>query len=319
MVEHTDYIWMDGKLVSWKDATVHVTSHSIHYGTSLFEGINFYICKDGRSAIFRLNSHVRRLFRSAGILGFIEIPFSWLEIEEAIIKTVKVNKLKEGYIRPVVIVGAGGIGPLPHGNPVHVAIFIKEPLMGYFGKNAVEKGISVKISSWRRDNRVMPFDAKAGGNYINSALVKWEAKKNGFDEGIVLDNKNHIDEGSAANIFIAREGKLITPPPEMPILKGITRATVITLAKDELYLDVEETPFNAEDFYEADEAFFCGTAAEITPIREVGEYRIGKVCPGPVTGKLQELYFKVTRGKISRYERWLTYVDFQEKKEENLA
>ncbi len=314
MVKQTDFIWMDGNLVPWKEANVHVTAHSIHYGTSIFEGMNFYGCKNGRSAIFRLNSHIRRLFKSAGILGFIKIPFSLQEIEQAVIETVKANKLKEGYIRPVVIVGEGGIGPFPHGNPVHVAIIIKEPLMGYFGQNAVEKGISVKVSSWQRDNRVMPFAAKVGGNYVNSALVKLEAKKDGFDEAIVLDNKNHIDEGSAANIFIVRDGKLVTPSLAMPILKGITRDTVITLAQDELYLGVEETPFGLEDFYEADEAFFCGTAAEITPIREVGEHYIGKVCPGSITKKLQQLYSKVVRGELARYERWLTYVDFQEEK-----
>lgn len=312
MAKTTDFIWMDGKLLPWKEANVHVTSHSIHYGDSLFEGIYFYQCKDGRSAIFKLEQHVRRLFKSASILGFIEIPFSIPQIQEAIIETVRINKLKEGYIRPIVIVGEGGIGPLPSGNPVHAAIIIKEPLMGYFGKDAVQKGISVMISSWKRDNRVMPFASKAGGNYVNSALVKFEAKKNGFDEGIVLDVRGHVDEGSAANIFIVREGKLVTPPAEMPILKGITRDTVLTFAQDALYMKTEETPFGIEDLYEAEEAFFCGTAAEISPIRIVDEHPVGEVCPGPITKRLQELYFKTVRGEIPKYQRWLTYVDFGE-------
>ncbi len=311
MGKTTDFIWMDGRFLPWAEANVHVMTHSIHYGTGIFEGINCYECKDGRSAIFKLEQHVRRLFKSASILGFIEIPFSLLEIKEAIIEIVKKNNIKEGYIRPIVIVGAGGIGPLPHGNPVHVAIAVMEPIIGYFGKDAIEKGVSVTVSSWRRDNRVMPFAAKAAGNYINSALVKLEAKKNGFDEGIVLDTRGHIDEGSAANIFIIRDGKLVTPPLSMPILKGITRDTVITLAQNELHLEVKETLFGPEDMYESDEAFFCGTAAEISPIRNIEERFIGKVCPGPITKKLQELYSGTVRGKIPKYKRWLTYVDFQ--------
>lgn len=308
MDKHTEKIWMDGHIVPWEDANVHVTAHSIHYGTALFEGINFYECKDGRSAIFRLNSHVHRLFRSAEILGFIKIPFLKNEIEEAIVETVKANGLKEGYIRPLVIIGAGSIGPLPMGNPVHLALIIYERLTGYFGKNAIEKGVSVKFSKWRRDERIMPFHAKAAGNYLNSALAKLEAKSSGFDEAIVLSGGGHLAEGSAANIFVIKDGILMTPHWKLPILGGITKDTVITLGLNELALKVEETFLNTESLYEADEVFFTGTSAEITPIRDIEEHLIGKECPGPITKKLQQLYFKVVRGELPRYNFWLTYI-----------
>ncbi len=307
MNRHTPYIWMDGKILPWENATVHVMSHSVQYGTALFEGINFYQCGDGRSAIFRLGDHVRRLFRSAEIIGFINIPFSQPEIEQAIIEIVRANNLKAGYIRPTVIIGAGGIGPLPKGNPVHLAFAIFEPITGYFGKDT-EKGISVHISKWRRDNRVMPFAAKVAANYINSALAKNEAKKLGFDEAIVLSGSGYVAEGSAANIFIVKDRVLMTPHYLLPILGGITKDTVITLARDELALPVEESLLNTEDIYEADEAFFSGTAAEITPIKDIEESLIGSICPGPITKQLQKLYFKVTRGEISAYQSWLTYI-----------
>ncbi len=315
-IKKIEHIWMDGKLILWAEANVHVMAHGLHYGTDVFEGINLYKCSNGKSAIFKLDQHIRRLIRSVAILGFYEIPFSLSEMREAVIETVKKNNLKEAYIRPLVIAGAGGIGPLPHGNPVHLVIILAEPITGYFGKDAFEKGISLKISSWRRDNSVMPFAAKVAGNYINSALAKLEAKKCGFDEPLVLDSKGHVDEGSAANVFIVKDGKLITPPPEMPILKGITRDTILTLARDELYLKAEEMPFGLEDFYGADEAFFCGTAAEISPIREIEDRHIGKECPGPVTRKLHDFYYRATRGELPKYERWLTYVDFQKKEAE---
>ena len=308
MDKHTEKIWMDGHMVPWEEATVHVMAHSIHYGTGLFEGIAFYKCEDGRFAIFRLGDHVCRLFRSAEITGFIDIPFLQREIEEAIIETVRVNSLKEGYIRPVVIIGAGGIGPLPHGNPVHLAIIITEPLGSYFGEDAVEKGISVHIASWRRDNRIMPFKAKVAANYINSALAKAEAQSLGFDEAIVLSDSGYVAEGSAANVFMVKDGILLTPDLSLPILNGITRETAIILARKELGLKVKEGFLKTEDIYEADEAFFTGTAAEITPIRDVEEFLIGDVCPGPVTKKLMELYRKTVRGEIPAYRSWLTYV-----------
>jgi branched-chain amino acid aminotransferase len=237
-----------------------------------------------------------------------------LEIEEAILETVRINKFKEGYIRPIVFLGEGDMGPLSKNNPVQTAIIIW-PWGHYLGKEALDNGISVKISKWRRDNRVMPFYAKIGGNYVNAALAKREAEEAGCKEALIEDQYGHIVEGSAENIFMAKDGKLYTPSLTEPILKGITRSTAIHLAAS-IGLAVEETFISPELFFDADEAFFTGTAAEITPIKEAvkeGENTeklpIGKVCPGPITKKIQELYFNAVRGEIPEYQKeWLTYV-----------
>ena len=214
---------------------------------------------------------------------------------------VRLNNFKESYIRPLVIVGEGGIGPLPHGNPVHLAIIVMERIMGYFGNNAVEKGISVHISSWRRDDKVMPFNAKVAANYINSASAKYEAQKLDFDDAVILNSFGFVAEGSAANIFIITNKILITPSLASPILRGITRETAMLLAKDKLDLEVRTDLFTARELELADEAFMTGTSAEITPIREVEGHPIGQACPGPITAKLQELYFKLVRGQMPDY------------------
>jgi branched-chain amino acid aminotransferase len=320
-IEPMDSIWMDEKLVPWQEATIHITTHSLLYGITPFEGIRIYKCTDGRSAIFRLHSHIDRLFNTAKITGIIKIPFTRLGIEQAVIETVQKNKLEEGYIRPLVLIGVAGIGPLPDDNsPIQVAI-IPCRFGHYLGEGALERGIRVKISKWRRDNRVLPWHAKLAGHYINAALAKKEAKESGYDEGLVLDSRGCPIEGSAENLFIVKDGKLLTPSLEKPILAGITRNSVIHLAQDRGITVKDEETILKDDLYDVDEAFFCGTAAEITPIKalaeedkygEIDEFSIGKVCPGVITKKLQELFFKAVRGEIPQYQKeWLTYVDFQ--------
>ncbi len=318
MVKAMEKIWMDGKLVPWQEANVHILTHTLHYGLGCFEGLRIYKCVDGRSAIFRLTSHIRRLFYSVHVAE-LKIPFSQLEIEQAVIETVKANKLEEGYIRPLVFVGDGDMGPLPKNNPVRLAIITWE-WGHYLGSAAINNGISVKISKWRRSARAMPFQAKICGNYVNAALAKREVEKDGFQEAIILDEYGHVAEGSAENIFIAKNGKLMTPSAGLPILRGITRDTVICLALEKSGMRVEETLISEDLLFDADEAFFTGTAAEITPIKEIGEQGggeiatllVGRECPGPITRKLQELYFKLVRGELPDYQKrwaWLTYVD----------
>jgi branched-chain amino acid aminotransferase len=317
MLKPMDFIWMDGKLVPWQEASIHVMTHSLHYGLGIFEGIRVYKRIDGRSGIFRLNSHIQRLFNSALLTKIIKIPFPILEIEQAVIETVKANGLDEGYIRPLVIVGTGDMGPLPKNNLIHT-IIITWQWGHYLGKEALDKGIRVKISKWRRDNRVSSWKAKITGHYVNAAFAKKEAEEAGYDEAIVTDTRGCPIEGSAENLFIVKDGNFLTPSLEEPILAGVTRSSIIRLARDRgITVDDNVTIFK-DDLYEADEAFFCGTAAEITPIRlvaeedkygDIEETLIGSECPGPLTKELQELFFKVVRGEIPEYAKeWLTYV-----------
>lgn len=307
---------MDGRIVTREEAKVPVLAHGIHYGDNVFEGIKAYKCADGRSAVFRLRSHVRRLFYSASAIG-LKIPFSMLEIEQAIIDTLKVNNLEEGYIRPLLISGEGDIGPCPHNNnPVQVVI-----ITGEWGQYFKEKAISAKISRWRRDRQVMPFYAKVAANYVNARLAKGEAEQSGYDDAIVLDLYDYVVEMSAANIFIVKNRVLMTPSPDQAILRGITRDSVVRLARDTGITVKDDAMINKKLLYGSDEVFSSATAAEITPIEiiaesdeedkygEVMESRIGAVCPGPMTSKLKELFLKATRGEIPEYQKqWLTYV-----------
>lgn len=296
--------WMDGKIIPREEAKVSVMAHSLHYGDGIFEGIKVYKCIDGRSAIFRLGTHTHRLFYSASAIA-LKIPFSKMEIDQAIIDTVKANGLEEGYIRPLIILGEGDIGPCPHNNPVHVVIIV-----GEWGHYFAQETISVKISSWRRDCRVMPFSAKVTGNYVNAGLAKREAELLGFNDAIVLDQWEYATEVSAANIFIVKDGVLMTPSVIQPILRGVTRDSIIRLARDMGISAREDAFINLNLLYAADEAFTAGTAAEITPIKEVEGSLIGKVCPGPITLKLKEMYLKAARGEIPQYQKeWLTYVE----------
>jgi branched-chain amino acid aminotransferase len=305
MVEKAKKIWMDGKFVDWDDANVHILTHTIHYGLGVFEGIRCYQCEDGRSAVFRLPEHVERLFHSAHSM-LLEIPFSQGEISQAILDTLKINEQKAAYIRPIVFIGEGAMGLHPQKNPIRISI-VTWPWGAYLGEEGLTKGIRAKISSFIRHHvNIMMTKTKTCGNYVNSILAKLEVTRDGYDEAIMLDTEGYVCEATGENIFIARRGRLKTPPLTS-ILPGITRDTVMTLAGD-LGFAVQEQRFSRDELYVADEAFFTGTAAEITPIREVDHRTIGEGRPGPLTRMLQDTFFQVVRGNKAEYQHWLTYL-----------
>ncbi|WP_428569668.1 MAG: branched-chain amino acid transaminase [Solidesulfovibrio sp. DCME] len=299
----TDFIWMDGTLMPWDQANVHVLTHALHYGFAVFEGIRAYECVDGSSAVFRLKEHTERLFGSAKALGLV-IPFSPDQINAAIVETLVANKMPAGYIRPIVFAGSGGsMGVNPAGNPIRVAI-ATWPWGAYLGAEALEKGIRIRTSSYTRHHvNVMMTKAKAAGNYVNSVLAKTEALADGYDEALLLDPTGYVAEGSGENVFIVRKG-VIKTPPLTSILGGITRDSVITLAR-ELGYDVVEQLFTRDEMYMADEAFFTGTAAELTPIRELDRRVIGEGHAGPVAKALQAAFFRVVKGEDSAHADWL--------------
>jgi len=304
MIQKTDKIWMDGKLVAWDEANVHVLTHTLHYGLGVFEGIRCYETPKG-PAIFRLDEHVDRLIKSTHIF-LMKLPFSHDEICEAIKAVVRENGLKECYIRPLVYIGYGGMGLYPSENPINLAI-AAWPWGAYLGEEGLKNGIRIKTSSFVRahvnSNMTM---AKVCGYYVNSQLAKKEAISCGFHEALLLDTEGYVSEGSGETIFIHRRGVLKTTPLTS-ILEGITRESIMTIAKDE-GIEVREERFTRDEVYIADEAFFTGTAAEITPIRELDERTVGAGKPGPITQKLQSIFFDTVKGKSSKYERWLTYL-----------
>ena len=303
-MEATKKIWMDGTFVDWDKAQVHVLSHTLHYGLGVFEGIRCYDTAAG-PAIFRLPEHIDRLFDSAHIAG-LDMPFSRDDIGQAIIDTVKVNEVRECYIRPLVYLGYGELGINNSHCPVCVTIAVW-PWGAYLGESALSEGIRVCISSYTRHHvNVMMTKAKVVGNYANSQLAKMEAIHSGYDEAIMLDVQGNVGEGSGENIFIVRNGVLKTPPLTA-ILEGITRNSVIDLARQQ-GLTVRETVFSRDELYIADEVFFTGTAAELTPIREVDNRKIGGGFPGPVTHKLQQAFFRIVQGKDDAYKSWLTFI-----------
>jgi branched-chain amino acid aminotransferase len=299
----TDKIWMDGKLVAWDEAVVHILTPTLHYGWGVFEGIRAYATKRG-PAVFRLTDHMRRLHRSAKIY-MMDLPFSVEQLVDATKETIRVNKVDSCYIRPLVYLGLEemGLNPLP--NPTRVAIAVW-PWGTYLGEHGVEHGVRAKVSSFRRNDwNSIPPAGKATGQYINSSLAKVEAIKSGYDEAILLNSQGHVADGSGENVFIVRDETLITPPLHSGPLGGITRDSVIKIAAD-LGWKTEEVDLNRTDLYLADEAFFTGTAAEIVPIRSVDEREIGE--PGPVTKKIQEVFFAVAKGEVERYADWLEHV-----------
>jgi branched-chain amino acid aminotransferase len=305
MVEKTEKIWMDGKFIPWGEANVHILTHSLHYGLGVFEGIRCYLCHDGQSAIFRLKDHVERLFDSAQI-GDLKIPYSKREIAEACKETVRINRLKEGYIRPIVFIGEGVMGVYPGDNPIRVAI-ITWPWGAYLGEGALEKGIRVKVSSYTRHHvNVMMTKAKICGNYVNSVLAKREVTRMGYDEALMLDTEGYVSEGSGENIFMVKNG-VIKTTPLTSVLSGITRDSVIQIAKANRITLLEER-FTRDELYTAHEAFFTGTAAELTPVREVDDRKIGEGKPGPITKELQSAFFDIVKGKNSEYREWLDYL-----------
>ncbi|MFO7816395.1 MAG: branched-chain amino acid transaminase [Thermodesulfobacteriota bacterium] len=304
MVQKAEYIWFDGKLVPWDEARVHVLTHTLHYGLGIFEGIRCYKCKDGSSAVFRLKEHVDRFFDSAKIVH-LKLPFSKQEITDAIILTLEKNVLDEGYIRPLAFVGDGAMGVHPGDNPVQVTI-VTWPWGAYLGEDALNKGIRVQTSSFTRHHvNVMMTKAKVSGNYVNSILAKRDAVADGYDEALMLDVDGYVSEATGENIFIVKNGILKTPPLGS-ILSGVTRDTLIIMARDMGYT-VHEQRFTRDELYSADEAFFCGTAAEVTPIREVDRRIVGPGEAGPITKNLQSEYFSVVHGENLKYAGWLSH------------
>jgi branched-chain amino acid aminotransferase len=300
----TDKIWMDGRLIGWDEANVHVMTHTLHYGLGVFEGIRCYDTPRG-PAIFRLGEHALRLRNSARIF-LMEIPYSEEEIIEATKAVVRENGLRECYIRPIAFIGAGAMGLYPKGNPVQLAIAAWE-WGAYLGEEGIKNGIRVKTSSFTRSHvNTNMTRGKVCGYYVNSQLAKREALQCGCDEALLLDADGYISEGSGENIFTYRNGVLKTTPLTS-ILEGITRDSVMAIARDE-GIEVSEERFTRDELYIADEAFFTGTAAEITPIRELDGRTVGKGRPGPVTKKIQSVFFDSVRGKNKRYESWLTYL-----------
>jgi len=295
---------MNGSFVKWDDAKVHILTHSLHYATAVFEGIRCYKT-DGGSAVFRLREHVDRLFDSAHIYQ-IEMPFTREVINEAILETVRVNKIEACYIRPLVHIGYGAMGVFPKENPVQVSIAVW-PWGSYLGEEGMQNGIRVKISSFIRPHvNATMVRSKTTANYANGLLAKREALKDGYDEAMLLDTEGYVAEGSGENVFMVRKG-VIKTPPLTSILEGITRETIIQLAA-ELGMPLLEERFTRDELYIADEAFFSGTAAEITPIREVDNRTIGTGKPGPVTKQLQAAFFDIVHGRDNKHQEWLTYV-----------
>jgi len=302
MVDKTKFIWFDGELVPWDEANVHVLTHSLHYGVGVFEGIRAYKLTGDGSCVFRLHEHMDRMFRSARVMQ-MNLPYTQEEMEAAIISTMTSNGMAAGYIRPLAFVGLGNMGVYPGNNPIHV-IVATWPWGAYLGDEALHKGIRVRTSSFTRHHvNVMMTKCKVPGNYVNSVLAKREALADGYDEAVMLDAEGYVSEATGENIFLVRNGKLKTTPMTS-ILGGITRDCIVTLARD-LGYEVTEERFSRDEMYMADEVFFTGTAAELTPVREVDNRPIGIGHAGPVALKLQEEFFKVVKGENSRYESWL--------------
>ncbi len=306
MYQPTEKIWMDGKLIPWDEANVHILTHSLHYGVGAFEGIRYYDCGSKGIAVFRLQDHMRRFSDSSRILA-MDIGYSSSETVEACLEVVKANKLKEGYIRPLAFISEKpNIGVWAYDNPCRVAI-VTWAWGAYLGEEGVRNGIRTKTSSFTRHHpNIGMTQAKATGQYYNSVLAKLEAVRAGCDEAIMLDPRGFVAEGTGENIFMFREGKVKTPGLGS-ILPGITRNTIMTLLKD-LGIPVSEERITRDELYIADEVFLTGTAAEVTPIREIDDRTVGSGQPGALAKKLKELYTNVVRGKESKYEEWLTFV-----------
>ncbi len=302
----TKTIWMNGEFVPWKEANVHVLTHTLHYGLGVFEGIRCYRTSKG-PAVFRLRDHMERMENSARLVG-MRLPYSPDELVKATKETIRANEIDECYIRPIAFYGYGVMGLNPEGSPVNVAIAVW-PWGTYLGEEGLERGIRVKISPWIRIHpRILPPQAKLVANYANSIFAKADALKSGYDEAILLNLDGYVAEGPGENVFMVKNGELFSPPVSSGALVGITRDSIIKIARDE-GIKFEERNFKPEELYAADEAFFTGTAAEVTPIREVDGKPIGDGKRGPLTEKLQRIFFNAVRGKEPKYESWLDYVE----------
>jgi branched-chain amino acid aminotransferase len=304
MSDRDGWIWYDGKMVPWREATTHVLTHSLHYGLAVFEGVRAYKTASG-TALFRLREHTERLFNSARIF-MMQIPFTAEQLIEAQRQVVRSNKLEQCYLRPIAFYGSEKMGVSPKGASVHVAV-AAWPWGAYLGEEGLQKGIRVKTSSYARHHiNVTMVRSKTSGHYVNSILANLEATRDGYDEALLLDTEGFVAEGAGENLFVVREGQLFEPEL-VSGLTGITRRTVIELARD-IGLQVQSMPMTRDDVYLADEAFFSGTAAEITPIRELDGRPIGAGTRGPLTEKIQGLFFDAVNGRSPRYREWLTPV-----------
>lgn len=305
MLTPTPFVWFDGELVPWERATVHVLTHGLHYGSGVFEGIRVYATAEG-PAVFRLDDHMRRLERSAKAL---RIPLSWsaAQLSAAALDVVRANELPACYLRPIVFYGTGSIGLNPRGASVHAAIAAFE-WGTYLGAAGMKAGVRVRVSSWRRvDHETLIPNAKATGQYLNSVLAKQEALAAGYDEALMLNTAGFVAEGTGENLFLVRDGVVCTPPTSAGALDGITRASVMRILADEGHAVVEEQ-VSRSDLYYADEAFFTGTAAEVTPIREIDDRTVGAGVPGPITLLAQDRYLAAARGEVPKYRSWLQLV-----------
>jgi branched-chain amino acid aminotransferase len=298
-------VWLDGRFVDWADARVHILTHTLHYGLGVFEGMRCYRTADARSAVFRQGDHIRRLYDSAHI-NLLEVPFPRETVEAACLDALRQNGLAEGYVRPLVFVGDGEMGLNPGGNAVRVAV-IAWSWGRYLGEEGLENGIRAKVSTFSRHHvNAKMTKGKTCGDYVNSVLAKREALLDGYDEAIMLDTQGLVSEASGENIFVVRDGTLSTPTL-YSVLGGVTRATVIEIARDK-GIPVEERAITRDELYVADEVFLTGTAAEVTPIREIDRRRVGEGRRGPVTTTLQSAFFDVVEGREPKYERWLSYL-----------
>ena len=304
MADRDGFIWYNGEMVEWKSAQTHVLTHTLHYGMGVFEGVRAYETAEG-PAIFRLQEHTKRLFNSAKILG-MKLPYTQDEINQAHIDVVKANNLHSCYFRPMAYYGAAKLGVAPQADDVQV-ILAAWPWGAYLGEEGMKRGIRVRVSSFTRHHpNIHMIKAKANGNYLNSILANTEATRDGYDEAILLDAQGYVAEGSGENIFVVNEGKLYTPALDVA-LDGITRKSVIAIA-EEMGLPVIEKRITRDELYAADEVFFTGTAAEVTPIREIDNREIGIGERGPITTEIQQRYFDIVEGKNPAYRHWLTYV-----------
>ncbi|AOT06635.1 MULTISPECIES: branched-chain amino acid transaminase [Pseudoalteromonas] len=306
MTQTSELIWHNGEMIPYQEATTHVLSHALHYGSSVFEGIRAYETPNG-PAIFRLDDHIQRLFDSAKIYR-MEIPFTKEEIKTACKQAVKENGFSNAYLRPFAFLGHVGLGLNPKSHRADVTVAAME-WGAYLGEDSLAQGVDVCVSSWSRlAPNTMPTAAKAGGNYLSSQLISGEAKRNGYVEGIALDVNGYLSEGAGENLFVVKKGVLYTPPTTACILPGLTRDTIIHLAKERGY-EVREEPIAREALYLADEFFMVGTAAEVVPVRSVDQIQVGEGQRGPITAELQQAYFDLVKGQSSDPQGWLDYVN----------
>lgn len=305
MDDRDGFIWMDGQMVDWRDAKIHVLSHTLHYGCGAFEGVRAYNTANG-TAIFRLREHTERLFNSAKILR-MKIPFTLEEVMQAQLEVIRANKLESCYLRPLTWIGSEKLGVSPKGNKIHLMIAAWN-WGAYLGEEGMKRGIRVKTSSYTRHHpNITMIHAKAVSNYTNSILANMEATDDGYDEALLLDPTGFVSEGAGENLFIVRHGKIYTPDSSAGALNGITRNTIFAICQD-LGLELKEKPITRDEIYIADEAFFTGTAAEVTPVRELDRLQIGSGSRGPITEKIQSAFFDIVNGRNPKYADWLSKV-----------